>query len=106
MPASDFCQEISGGHHSWSALTLLFSRARLRRYSKHRGGMAMLEVRQDSDHELEALVGGTQLRAMDRLYIDDVLAVVDCGLDRLPPYLDLNRKAANQAWTTDALHFT
>jgi len=66
----------------------------------------MLEVRQVSDHELEALIGGTQLRAMDRLYIDDVLAVVDRGLDRLPSYLDLYRKAVKQAWNPDELDFS
>ncbi len=66
----------------------------------------MLEVRQVSDHELEALIGGTQLRAMDSLYIDDVLAVVDRGLDKLPSYLDLYRKAVKQAWLPDELDFS
>ncbi len=66
----------------------------------------MLEVRQVSDPELEALIGGAQLRAMDRLYIDDVLAIVDRGLDRLPSYLDLYRKAVKQAWLPDELDFS
>ena len=66
----------------------------------------MLEVRQVSDPELEALIGGAQLRAMDRLYIDDVLAIVDRGLDRLPSYLDLYRKAVKQAWVPDELDFS
>jgi ribonucleoside-diphosphate reductase beta chain len=68
--------------------------------------MVMLEVRQVSDPELEALIGGAQLRAMDRLYIDDVLAIVDRGLDRLPSYLDLYRKAVKQAWVPDELDFS
>ncbi len=66
----------------------------------------MLEVRQVSDHELETLIAGTQLRAMDGLYIDDVLAVVDRGLDRLPSYLELYRKAVKQAWNPDELDFS
>jgi ribonucleoside-diphosphate reductase beta chain len=68
--------------------------------------MVMLEVRQVSDPELEALIGGAQLRAMDRLYIDDVLAIVDRGLDRLPSYLELYRKAVKQAWLPDELDFS
>lgn len=66
----------------------------------------MLEVRQANDHELEALIDGAQLRAMDKLYIDDVLAIVDRGLDRLPSYLDLYRKAIKQAWSPDELDLT
>ncbi len=66
----------------------------------------MLEVRQVSDHQLEALIGGAQLRTMDSLYIDDVLAVVDRGLDRLPSYMDLYRKSVKQAWNPDELDFS
>ena len=66
----------------------------------------MLEVRQVNDQQLEALIGGAQLRAMDKLYIDDVLAIVDRGLDRLPSYLDLYRKAVKQAWNPDELDFS
>ena len=66
----------------------------------------MLEVRQVSDHELEALIGGAQLRAMDSVYIDDVLAIVDRGLEKLPSYLDLYRKAVKQAWFPDDLDFS
>ena len=66
----------------------------------------MLEVRQVSDHELEALIGGTQLRAMDSVYIDDVLAIVDRGLEKMPSYLDLYRKAIKQTWNPDELDFS
>jgi ribonucleoside-diphosphate reductase beta chain len=66
----------------------------------------MLEVRQVSNHEVEALIGGAQLRAMDKLYIDDVLAVVDRGLEKLPSYLDLYRKAVKQAWNPDELDYS
>lgn len=66
----------------------------------------MLEMRQVSDHELEALIGGAQLRAMDRVYIDDVLAIVDRGLEKLPSYLDLYRKAVKQTWSPDELDFS
>ncbi len=66
----------------------------------------MLEVRQVSDHQLEALIGGAQLRTMDSLFIDDVLAVVDRGLDRLPSYMDLYRKSVKQAWNPDELDFS
>ena len=66
----------------------------------------MLEVRQVSDQQLEVLIGGAHLRVMDKLYIDDVLAIVDRGLDRLPSYLDLYRKAVKQAWNPDELDFS
>ena len=66
----------------------------------------MLGVRQINDAELEGLVGGVPLNSMDRLYIDDVLAVVDRGLERLPSYLDLYRKSVKQAWTPDDIDFT
>ena len=66
----------------------------------------MLEVRQVSDHDLEALIGATPLRAMSNLYIDDVLAIVDRGLERLPSYMDLYRKAIKQAWSPDELDFS
>jgi len=66
----------------------------------------MLEVRQISDDELEGLIGGVALKSMDTLYIDDVLAVVDRGLERLPSYLDLYRKSVKQAWSPDEIDFT
>jgi len=66
----------------------------------------MLAVRQVSDYELEQRIEGAPLRAMDGVYIDDVLAIVDRGLDRLPSYLDLYRKAVKQAWSPDELDFT
>jgi len=66
----------------------------------------MIEVRQISDELIEAQIGAAQLRAMDRLYIDDVLSIVDRGLERLPSYMDLYRKAINQAWSPDELDFS
>ena len=66
----------------------------------------MLEVRQIGDEELEGLIGGAPLKSMDTLYIDDVLAVVDRGLERLPSYLDLYRKSVKQAWNPDEIDFT
>ena len=66
----------------------------------------MIEVRQISDELIEAQIGAAQLRAMDRLYIDDVLSIVDRGLERLPSYMDLYRKAISQAWSPDELDFS
>ncbi len=66
----------------------------------------MIEVRQISDNEVESQIGAAQLRAMDRLYIDDVLSIVDRGLENLPSYLDLYRKAIKQAWSPDELDFS
>ena len=66
----------------------------------------MLEVRQVSDNAIEAYVGAAQLREMDKLYIDDVLAIVDRGLENLPSYMDLYRKAVKQAWSPDELDFS
>ncbi len=66
----------------------------------------MIEVRQISDDLIEAQIGAAQLRAMDRLYIDDVLSIVDRGLERLPSYMDLYRKAISQAWSPEELDFS
>ncbi len=66
----------------------------------------MIEVRQINDDQLEEQIGRTELRTMDRLYIDDVLSVVDRGLENLPSYLDLYRKAIKQAWSPDELDFS
>ena len=66
----------------------------------------MLEVRRISDDQIEAIIGGAPLRAMDSLYIDDVLTIVDRGLENLPSYLDLYRKAVKQAWSPDELDFS
>src|SRR5262245_50820900 len=73
---------------------------------KSRGGNAMMEVRQINNEEIEAHIGGSLLRTMDSLYIDDVLASVDIGLNRLPTYLDLYRKSVKQAWSPDELDFS
>jgi len=65
-----------------------------------------IEVRQLSDERLEEGVGDAVLRAMDRLYIDDVLAYTDRGLQNLPSYMELYRKAIRQAWSPDELDFS
>ena len=66
----------------------------------------MIEVRQISDDQIEERVGAAPLRAMDSLYIDDVLSIVDRGLENLPSYLDLYRKAVKQAWSPYELDFS
>jgi len=66
----------------------------------------MLQVRQISDDLIEQQIGGAPLGAMDSLYIDDVLSIVDRGLENLPSYLDLYRKAVKQAWSPDELDFS
>lgn len=66
----------------------------------------MIEVRQLDNEEVEAQIGGARLGTMDGLYIDDVLATVDRGLNRLPSYLDLYRKSVKQAWSPDDLDFS
>jgi len=65
-----------------------------------------MEVRQLRNEEIEAQIGSAQLRAMDKLYIDDVLATVDGGIQNLPSYLDLYRKSVKQAWSPDELDFS
>ena len=65
-----------------------------------------IEVRQINDEVVEQQVGGAPLSSMSDLYIDDVLAVVERGSNRLPSYLDLYRKAINQAWSPDELDFS
>ena len=66
----------------------------------------MLELRQLSDALVEQQIGAITLNAMDRLYIDDVLAIVDRGTANLPSYLDLYRKSVQQAWSPDELDFS
>jgi ribonucleoside-diphosphate reductase beta chain len=66
----------------------------------------MLEVRQITDDEVEQQVGVASLSSMSSLYIDDVLAVVERGAKKLPSYLDLYRKAVQQAWSPDELDFS
>jgi ribonucleoside-diphosphate reductase beta chain len=65
-----------------------------------------VEVRQLVDDQLEERVGGAQLQAMDRVYIDDVLAYTERGLDNLPSYMDLYRRAIKQAWNPEELDFS
>jgi len=66
----------------------------------------MLELRHFSDASVEQQIGAMELNAMDRLYIDDVLAIVDRGTANLPSYLDLYRKSVQQAWDPDELDFS
>src|SRR3974377_2431790 len=66
----------------------------------------MIEVRQFSNEELEAQIGRSPLGTMEHISIDDVLATVDIGLDRLPTYLELYRKSVKQAWSPDELDFS
>jgi ribonucleoside-diphosphate reductase beta chain len=65
----------------------------------------MVEVREISDNQVEERIGAATLPEMGGLYIDDVLGVVNRGLERLPSYLDLYRKAVQQAWSPDELDF-
>jgi len=66
----------------------------------------MPEVRQINDEEVEQQIGLASLSSMSSLYIDDVLAVVERGARKLPSYLDLYRKAVQQAWSPDELDFS
>ena len=66
----------------------------------------MLEVRQISDEQVETQVGLAPLGSMSSLYIDDVLAVVERGAKKLPSYIDLYRKAVEQAWSPYELDFS
>ena len=66
----------------------------------------MFEVRQISDEQVETQVSAAPLGAMSNLYIDDVLAVVERGAKKLPSYLDLYRKAVEQAWSPYELDFS
>ena len=65
-----------------------------------------VDVRQLGDDQLEERVGGAELQAMDQVYIDDVLAYTERGLDSLPSYMDLYRRALKQAWNPDELDFS
>ncbi len=65
-----------------------------------------VEVRRIGDDQLEGIVGGAPLHAMENLYIDDVLAYTDRGLNNLPSYLDLYRMAVKQQWSPDELDFS
>ena len=65
-----------------------------------------VEVRRLGDDQLEERVGSAKLQAMDQVYIDDVLAYTERGLDSLPSYMDLYRRAIKQAWNPDELDFS
>jgi ribonucleoside-diphosphate reductase beta chain len=65
-----------------------------------------VELRRIHDNQLEEQVGGAPLKAMESLYIDDVLAYTDRGLDNLPSYLELYRRAVKQQWSPDELDFS
>ena len=66
----------------------------------------MLELRQLTDAAVEQQIAAIGLNGMHRLYIDDVLAIVDRGTTNLPSYLDLYRKSVQQAWNPEELDFT
>lgn len=66
----------------------------------------MLALRQIADDGVEERIGAASLNSMSELYIDDVLAVVESGVKNLPSYMDLYRKAIQQAWSPDELDFT
>ncbi len=66
----------------------------------------MLATRQITDETIEERVAAASLNSMGDLYIDDVLEVVERGVKNLPSYLDLYRKAIQQAWSPDELDFT
>jgi ribonucleoside-diphosphate reductase beta chain len=65
-----------------------------------------VEVRRITDDRLEEAVGGAPLAAMAHLCIDDVLAYTDRGLETLPSYPELYRRAVRQQWTPEELDFS
>jgi ribonucleoside-diphosphate reductase beta chain len=64
------------------------------------------EVRGITDDLLEERVSGAQLKALGSMYIDDILAYTDRGLENLPSYLDLYRRSVKQQWSPDELDFS
>lgn len=65
-----------------------------------------VEIRQIGDQQLAKIVGGATLEAMKDIYIDDVIAYTDLGLETLPSYMELYRRAVRQQWQPDELDFT
>lgn len=65
-----------------------------------------VDVRKLGDEQLEEKVGSASLQAMAGVYIDDVLAYTERGLDSLPSYMDLYRRAIKQQWNPDELDFS
>jgi ribonucleoside-diphosphate reductase beta chain len=65
-----------------------------------------LEVRQVPDDKLDQQVGEALLHTMHDVYIDDVLAYTDRGLDSLPSYRELYRRAVKQQWSADEVDFS
>ena len=65
-----------------------------------------VDVRRLADEQLEEKVGSASLQAMAGVYIDDVLAYTDRGLDNLPSYMDLYHRAIRQQWNPDDLDFS
>ncbi len=65
-----------------------------------------VEVRRIRDDQLNDVVGTAPLAAMAELCIDDVLAYTDRGLETLPSYAELYRRAVRQQWVPDELDFS
>ena len=65
-----------------------------------------VEVRRITDDRLDEAVGRAPLAAMSDLCIDDVLAYTDRGLETLPSYQELYRRAVRQQWTPEELDFS
>jgi len=64
-----------------------------------------VDVRQLGDQQLDE-VDEASLQAMENVYIDDVLAYTNRGLENLPSYRDLYRRAIKQQWSPFEVDFS
>src|SRR5258707_14967759 len=65
-----------------------------------------IAVRELRDDELDERIGDAALRALERIYVDAVLAYTDRGLEDLPSYRELYERAIRQQWSPFELDFT
>ncbi len=65
-----------------------------------------IEVRQIRDEELDERIGAAALQSLEGIYVDDVMAYTDLGLESLPSYRELYERALKQQWSPFELDFS
>lgn len=58
------------------------------------------------DEQLEEKIGGASLENLESVFVDDVMAYTELGLDNLPTYEELYRRAIRQQWSPYEIDFS
>jgi len=67
--------------------------------------MAVTQKRERLDPEMEK-IARADLKQLGDIRIDDVLAFIDRGIEKMPSYMDLYRRWESQQWSVGDLDFT